>query len=138
MDKILLDTNIAWALSSDNVIGAALKSFFRVLGNGYMILYSEASIEELRMITTPREFIAIMNILSSIASKSSISIDLLRRRIGRYNRTVKKIGTHDVLIALNAFEEDAVLATGDWPQASFYMGLSGNKPVFIPLKQLEK
>lgn len=64
------------------------------------------------------------------------------RAKGRYGRWVAKIGMMDVLIAVLAMKSRAILATGDWDQARFYMSLSrgvnvarGNKGrpiIYIP------
>ena len=52
----------------------------------------------------------------------------------------ERVREHDVLIALAARANDAVLATGDWGQARFYTSLAGAAPpklLYIPVTYLK-
>ena len=73
------------------------------------------------------------SILDSIAERRIVGID---RSMAYRFKIVRRIGPNDIMIVLAARKLGAILATGDWPQASFYMNLTGNKPIYIPLTQL--
>jgi predicted nucleic acid-binding protein len=75
----------------------------------------------------------VRSILNSMAEPRRAGID--RAAAYRY-KAVKQLGANDVLIALAAKRLGATLATGDWPQARFYMSLAGRKPLYIPFRQL--
>lgn len=138
MKRILLDTSVLWVVihSDSSVLGRAIGDLFLTLRlYGYVVLYSVASVEEL-WVVFPGVSEDSLRLITLVASESGIRIDELRRRIGRYDKWVKRLGSHDVMIAVNAFMENAVLATGDWGQARLFMSISGLKPLFIPFKQL--
>ena len=140
---MLLDTSRAWALAlGPRLLASALRLFLQSLGsNGCRILYSRATLEEINihqeLDTTEKR--AITETLTSIAEPTGPPPGELRKKLGRYDRWVKKLGPYDVMIALAAEENKAVLATGDWGQARFYMDLVGRKQpqvIYIPLRHL--
>ena len=117
-----------------------MKQFLEKLSSGCKILYSEATLEELRIAATPQQREAIIATLHGIAFLARPYVDELLAVIGRYEKWVRRIGEHDVMIALAADANNAVLATGDWGQAKFYISLTGARPpklLYIPVMQLK-
>ncbi len=49
------------------------------------------------------------------------------RAKGRYGKSIRKLGVVDVLIAVRALRAKAILVTGDWNQAKFYLNIASKK-----------
>ncbi|WP_338252189.1 hypothetical protein [Pyrodictium abyssi] len=135
---MLIDTSLAWVMArGPSYLAEALRAFFRKLGsNGCSILYSEAVYIDLRHERREKRE-QILSQLRSLAQQAPVDMKLLLMRVGRYGATVRKLGLADVLIALAAREVGAVLATGDWGQARFYINIAGaDRPpvIYIPVK----
>lgn len=127
---VVIDTSIAWA-ATEHRAQKAIRRFFAGLRETHTVCYTEYTMFELA-VTGYTGFRA-RSILNSIAEPRTVRID----RAAAYRfKAAKRLGANDVLIALAARELGATLATGDWPQARFYMGLTGNRPIYIPLAQL--
>ena len=129
--KILIDTSIAWAVA-EHRIQKALRSFFGQLKEKIKVCYTEYTLFEMR--TTGFSGFRAKSILNSIATL--VVTDMRIETAYRY-KAVKRMGVNDVLIVLAAKKLGAILATGDWPQARFYMSQTGRKPIYIPLRALE-
>jgi len=142
MCRVMLDTSIAWAAAlGPKHLRDALRGLLEGLRQRCTLLYSEALVDELRvdqkLSQAKRQ--AILSLLASIASAGGPRLEDLLLISGRYAKTVNRIGLHDVLIALAAREAGAILATGDWGQAKFYINIAGRTPppvIYIPLKAL--
>ena len=128
---ILLDTSVIWA-AAEHPAQRAIRRFFALLRDTYTVCYTEHSLVELAV--TGYTGFRIRSILNSMARPITTGIE--PDTAYRY-KIVKRMGVNDVLIALSARQTGAILATGDWPQASFYMDLTGRRPIYLPLKVLE-
>ena len=127
---IVIDTSIAWAVANHRM-QKALRRFFGALREEYIVCYTEHTLVELA--ATGYSGFLMRSILDSIAGYRKTGIT--RDRITRY-KAAARIGPNDVAIALAASYYNAVLATGDWHQASYFMSLSKAKPLYIPVKSL--
>ena len=128
--KIIIDTSIAWA-AAEHRAQKAIRRFFSGLREIYTVCYTEYTLFELA--ATGYTGFRFKSILDSIAERRTIGVD---RSVAYRFKIVRRIGPNDVLIVLAAKKLGAILATGDWPQASFYMNQTGNKPIYIPLTRL--
>ncbi len=130
---IVIDTSIAWAMAVHprEPVQRALRRFLAALNEVHTVCYTEYTLFELRV--TGFEGFRLRSILNSVAVLRVVGID--RARAYRFRRT-RRLGVNDILIALAARELEAILATGDWPQASLYMDLTGRRPIYIPLQEL--
>jgi len=127
---IVIDTSIVWAVA-EHKAQKAVRRFFGVLRETHAVCYTEYTLFELEILGYTG--FRVRSILNSIAEPRRAGID---RAVAYRYKATKKIGANDVLIALSARKLEAVLATGDWPQAKFYMNQTGKKPIYIPLQQL--
>ena len=127
---IVIDTSIAWA-AANHRMQKALRRFFGQLKDEYKVCYTEFTLFEIA-ITSGQGFRA-RSILDSIADYAKTGYDPSRTH--RF-KAYRSLGVNDIMIALVAAETGAILATGDWPQARFYMDKSGRKPLYIPLRHL--
>ena len=128
--NILIDTSVAWA-AVEHRAQRAIRRFFSGLREIYTVCYTEYTLFELA--ATGYTGFRFRSILDSIAERRIVGID---RSMAYRFKIARRIGPNDIMIVLAARELGAILATGDWPQASFYMNLTGNKPIYIPLTQL--
>ena len=129
---VVIDTSIAWAAAAHKA-QKAIRRFFAGLREKYRVCYTEHVRVELSL--TGFTGFRVRSILSSIAEPVTTGIEPVEAF--RY-KAARKIGVSDVLIAVAAERLGAVLATGDWPQAKFYMDLTGGKPIYLPLVRLEE
>ncbi len=128
---ILIDTSIAWA-AAEHRAQKAIRRFFSGLRETYTVCYTEHTLVELAV--TGYTSFRIRSILNSMARPVTTGIE--PDAAYRY-RIVRRIGVNDVLIVLAARQLGAILATGDWTQARFYMNLTGRRPIYLPLRTLE-
>ena len=125
--RVLLDTNIIITLSSNRApcyLRDALRSFLEGLGRNCGICYHAVSVKEMGGIDASLVASA-SSVLSALgASSCGPDAGVLLPMLGRYQRWVRRLGVNDVLIALAARENRAVLVTGDYRLASFYATLT--------------
>lgn len=129
---ILLDTSVIWA-ATDHPAQRAIRRFFALLRDTYTVCYTEHSLVELAV--TGYTGFRVRSILNSLARPIITGIE---PGVAYRYKIVRRIGVNDVLIALSARQTGAILATGDWPQVTFYMSLTGRRPIYLPLEDLEK
>ncbi|AEM39030.1 hypothetical protein Pyrfu_1167 [Pyrolobus fumarii 1A] len=126
--KLLLDTNIIIALiGRDKGVRQSLASFihFMVKRKGCSVCYHEVSLREIRVVRGPSVEARATTVLAELGvSRCGPPESSLRSMAGRYARSVKRLGLNDVLIALAARENTAILVTGDYSLASFYASIA--------------
>ena len=135
--KLMLDTSIVWVMALDSTsLGPAIRRFLGKLGETCKIGYTPVIVEEVEMAASRSEHRRLVSILNSIADPMGPSRAKLRGEALKRTRAVERLGVYDVMITLAAVDSGAVLATGDWRQASYFMSLSKAKPLYIPVKNL--
>ncbi len=125
--RILLDTNIVIALTGRSKALhqtlAALMHF--MVRSGCRVCYHAVVLREIRIVKgRSREERALKALSELGVAECGPPEPVLRAQVGRYAKSVKKLGLNDVLIALAARENAAILMTGDYRLATFYASLA--------------
>ena len=134
--RIMIDTSIAWVMALDDGVGRALRSFLGKSTGACIVGYSEALLREARTAASPNEYRLILSVVKGLAREPGPGIEVLRRLASTKTRAVRKLEVYDVMIVLAAVASNSVLMTGDWAQASYFMSVSGMKPLYVPLLRL--